>query len=245
MKDPRRVRRELPEEPSPARKPPLYGPAHHFPATESTLIHGLLDSGEEEAAVRHVMSVYAEPLKIYARQSGFRKLGTETELINDFFREKVAKQGYLAQWRDSGRQLRLWLLTAFKFRMLELERARHRRWRDRSGIEDLISDDRGPESAYHRQAALAMVSEAIRQTQAVCRARGLATHWHVLLAHEVDGRPYSAIASELGVEGHLNGMARAAKQEFRRQLRKIVAWPGATRAAVDEEIERLKEAIAS
>jgi hypothetical protein len=217
-----------------------------FPSTQRTWINHHLHAGEEGLAEanRHIMSVYAWPLTVYYRGSSFRTMGDADELVNAFFADRLSRQEFLRQWQMSGRQLRHWLIVAFRHFLQEQRAAERRVRRSMSRIGSAGPEPAEPAHLFHREVALAIVREAVARTEAVCREHGLEHHWRIWVRHYLDGMPYSDM-TEANREDvtRLKVMSRTVANRFRRALREIVAWPGATVEAVDEEIRSLIEVL--
>jgi DNA-directed RNA polymerase specialized sigma24 family protein len=215
-----------------------------FPSTQVTWLGRALGAGEtgRKQAIEHVMSVYAQPLRIYLKGSTFRKLGEPDEIVHGFFASRLSRKSYLLDWLASGRQLRFWLLTGFRhfvYEQLETQR-RHKRPRQPSPPEQ----PKDAEHAFHRESGLAIVREAYRRAEAACVAAGQRNHWRVFEEHHLKGRSYGTIAVEMGLgERRTAVMARTATGKFRRALRELVSWPDAGTAEVDQELRDLMEAV--
>jgi DNA-directed RNA polymerase specialized sigma24 family protein len=217
-----------------------------FPTTQQTYIGTLLDGGPagEGEACRYLMAAYAEALRIYLRGSSFRGIGDIDELVDGFFADRLSRNGFLDDWRSSRRRLRYWLIRAFKNYLLEQRRAGDRARRPRGDLPESASTEGDPEAAFHREAALSMVRETLHIAGEDCRGAGHADHWQVFLRHHMDGQDYGTIGAALNVKPlRAAVMARTAMHAFRRRLREVAAWPGASREDLDVEIRGLMEII--
>ncbi|MBL0922409.1 MAG: hypothetical protein IBJ10_09820 [Phycisphaerales bacterium] len=217
-----------------------------FPSTMSTwLAHRLRDgdTGLREAG-QHVMSVYAEPLRIYFRGSSFRAMGEAADLVNGFFADRLSRPHFLHRWAESGRPLRYWLIVGFKHFLYEQSRAERRH--DAQDLSASVTgDDSGPIRAFDREVARALVVEATRRAEAGCRENDLHAHWDLFRRHFVDGQSFGVVATDFGVTPERAAvMARTAAHRFKRALRDLVAWEGASDEEVDREIVHLMEAMA-
>ena len=120
------------------------------------------------------MSVYKEPLRVYLRGSSFRDLGDADELVEGFFADRLERERFLMDWVRSGRRFRFWVIRAFKNYLREQVRAAQRwkempqRARDAAERHPVV----GPEARFHREAALALVREALRLAHDDGRAAG-------------------------------------------------------------------------
>lgn len=214
-----------------------------FPETPRTWICAQLERGEDGVARanHHVMDVYAEPLKVYFRGSSYRTLGDADENVNAFFADRLGRPDFLTKWEASERPMRYWLLVAFRFFLLE--QIAQRRTPETA---DILTSE--PPAAFlgsaadefHREVARSIVRQAALTAEASCRADGLSEHWDIWIRHQLHGRALVDIAAEMGLAPtRVKVMARTAANRFRRTMREIVSWPGATREMVDEEIHEM------
>lgn len=216
-----------------------------FPATRRTWLIERLGTGGMglSEANRHVMAVYLQPLRVYFMGSSFSWLGEPDELVQSFLADRLERDGYLARWLQSGRPLRYWLIVGFKHFLLEESRRRKR-----SKSAPLPADAPGtnacdPERAFTFECGRSIVAQALAAAESECRDSDLGDHWRIFLRHHLDGHDYSTISVEMGVEPQRAAvMARTAANRFRSSLRAILAWPGATREEIDDEIRTLLEA---
>lgn len=220
--------------------------ADAFPSTMSTWLSHRLRDGESglRDAGRHVMDVYAEPLRIYFRGSSFRAMGDAEDLVNGFFADRLARPNFLQRWAESGRPLRFWLIVGFKHFLYEQARAARRHDADELSA-SVTGDDAGPIRDFDREVARAIVAEASRRAETGCREGQLVEHWELFRRHFMDGRAFAAIAPDFGVTPERAAvMARTAAHRFKRALRELVSWEGAADEQVDQEIAHLMEALA-
>lgn len=213
-----------------------------FPKTPRSWICSQLGRGEQGLAEanRHVMEGYAEPLKVYFRGSSFRTLGDATEIVNAFFADRLSRPDFLSRWEVSERPMRYWLLVGFRYFLME--QLSKRRPPEESGValnEHALSAE-SVEREFHREVARTIVQQAAVQTEEACRRDGLGEHWDIWIRHHLNGRPLKDIATELGERSaRVKVMARTAGNRFRRTLRELLTWPGASRQRVDQEIHEL------
>jgi DNA-directed RNA polymerase specialized sigma24 family protein len=211
----------------------------------STWLSARLRSGEAGRldAGRHVMDVYAHPLRVYFLGSSFRALGDAEDMVNGFFADRLQRPHFLERWADSGRPLRYWLIVGFKHYLYETARAERRA--DAGQLAESINgDDSGPIRGFDREVGRALVAEAARRAEAQCLESNLAEHWDLFRRHFIDEAPFARVAPEFGVSPERAAvMARTAAHRFKRALRDMVAWEGATDEQVDQEIARLMEAV--
>jgi hypothetical protein len=102
----------------------------HFPETEQTFVHDLIDAGRVPELASYLMEVYYEPLCIYCRATSYRTLGEPEEIVGGFFASRLSDPTWIARWRDESRArslpLRRWLLNGLCFYMREEARRQRR-----------------------------------------------------------------------------------------------------------------------
>ena len=218
-----------------------------FPKTPRTWFCrqiGLGQVGLAEAN-QHIMAVYAEPLKVYFRGSSFRRLGEADEIVNAYFADRLGRADFLAKWESSERPMRYWLLVGFRYFLMEQIA---KRTADAGRTVPMVDEAGHSTSAageFHRQVARSVVREASLQAETECRRDGLSEHWDILMRHHLKGRPLVQIAADDGLDVvRVKVMARTAANRFRRTLREMLSWPGASRESVDEEIHELITTLA-
>jgi DNA-directed RNA polymerase specialized sigma24 family protein len=218
-----------------------------FPATCLTMLERLISAGDRASrlgAANHVMAVYAHPLKVYFLGSTFRSIGDADDHVRGFFADRLTRETFLSDWLASHRQLRYWLITGFKYYLLEQLRQR-KSAKEMVKLEaDIEITSRDAENAYHRQAALVMVRQAMRMAEETCRLEGFEQHWQVFVRHHIDNRSYEQLRDELGInQRKFVAMARTARNKLKSALRELVAWKGADEHDIDREIHLLMEVI--
>jgi len=220
-----------------------------FPSTQYTLIDRLLQDGDEGRlkAAGHVMSVYLEPLRVYYLGSSFRTLGEGEDLVQGFFADRLSREGFLNEWLMGNRQLRYWLITAFRHFLFEhIRQVKKHRGSEMPESAVLTDDCPAAEDEFHRSVALGMIRQAMELAEKNCIDGGLGEHWRVFVRHHVDGRSYEELQSEFGLdEKRFKVMARTAGNKFKAALRDLVRWRGASEEDVDVEIRNLMEIIES
>lgn len=214
-----------------------------FPATMNSWIDGrLLDGvrGRQEVN-RHVMDVYAFPLKVYFMGTRDRWLGEPEDVVQGFFASRLSKGEFFQNWRASGLRLRHWLINGFCFYLKELRRAKKRALPNTSSYSDPEDDDPGPRQAFDRAYIVSLVREALKRSQNVCELEGLGVHFEVFVRHFYQGQAYGDFAKDLGVDAARAAvMARTARSKFQATLRGMINQDG-TGSDIDEEIRALLE----
>lgn len=222
---------------------------NEFPSTKYTYIESMLEDGPTGRinAAKHVMTVYREPLRVYFVGSSFRSLGDAEEYVHGFFASRLQRDLFFHDWLNSKRQLRYWLITAFRHYLYECIRdtKKHRGQElpDQAPTDELSSD---AERAFHRSAALGIVRQAMAMAESLCEQASLQEHWRVFMRHHVDGRSYEELRDEFGLdEKRFKVMSRTAGNKLKAALRELIRWRGASEADVDQEIRNLMEIIES
>lgn len=219
-----------------------------FPTTQRTWIGEEVDrSGADRGELnRHIMSVYAAPLRVYFLGTGSRWLGDPDEIVAGFFGDRLAREGFLRDWHRTEMRLRRWLMNAFSFYLSELRRRHHRDRHVGGEVPDVAATDPPPERLADRAFGESIVAEAIRTAQAKCEAGGMQDHWGVFIRHTCDDIPFAELATDYGVSSARAAvMSRTAGRHFRKALRASLVSDGASESDVDKEIWKLLEALQS
>ncbi len=221
----------------------------HFPPTPRTLVHEALERGEPKAVAAHLIRLYERPLRIYLSATSFRTLGEPGDVVAGFLADRLSRPDWLLDWREACRDreilLRRWLLNGFNFYLQEEVR---RIRRDRALPEPGDVPPREPvssaERAFDREAARAVVAEALVRTESICRAAGQSRHYEVFVKHAIHGQPYETIGGALGLSPtQCAGHMRTAAAKFRATIAEVLAEEGLGGDGLDREIVRLIEAL--
>lgn len=215
-----------------------------FPSTRDTWLHAQVNESDagEPAAARHVMTIYAKPLTRYFRGSSFRAMADADELINGFFASRVARPGYLRDWKASGKPLRRWLINGFLFYLREQARARAAPIRLSEDQIDPASMD--AQRSFEREWAVALLGRAIERARSACEQRGQSVHWQLFERHHVHGQSYATLFAALSVEpAAAAAMVRTAAAKFRRAVFDELTNDGIPESEVEPEIILLMEAL--
>lgn len=206
-------------------------PSDVFPQTLSTWIRDrLLDGsgGGRREVDRHVMEVYAFPLRVYFLGTRDRALGEPDEVIQGFFADRLARPEFFAQWQASGLPLRRWLMNALNFYLKELRRQNQR---GHPGGEADTSEPEAPgadpAAEVDRAFVVSMVRAALRNVQRDCDLNGLGPHWTSFFEHFSLDRAYADIGKDLGVDAaRAMVMARTVRHRFQAELRRMLSIDG-------------------
>jgi DNA-directed RNA polymerase specialized sigma24 family protein len=223
-------------------------PGDVFPRTLETWISIKLNEGPQglRAINRHVMAVYAEPLRVYFLGCSERSLGEPDEVINGFFASRLDDPEFLVKWQRSGKRLRRWLINALHFYLKELRRQKIRASAPAGEAEEPVTFDGDPHAAVDRQFMIALVRQALRETHDRCLEENLGQHWQVFVDHHCRGMPYAEAAGGVDVDpARAEVMGRTVARRFRAVVRELLVSDGATPEEVDREIQSLLEASGS
>jgi hypothetical protein len=217
-----------------------------FPSTALTWIDQHLDGGDAGRAEinRHLMDIYAVPLRRYLVRTPYRTLGDPADLVAGFFAERLARPRFLQEWRLSGKRLRYWLCNALVFFLKESAREGRRDARYRELAVDVPDESPSSGQALDREFALAVIRSALERTREHFEAKGSPQHFSMFHEHHADQRPYVELAAEHGVSpARAQVMARTGREVFRRALRDIVGRDCGRLEDVDAEIDVLLESL--
>jgi DNA-directed RNA polymerase specialized sigma24 family protein len=215
-----------------------------FPNTLNSWIVRKLDEGGPSLAEvnRHVMSVYARPLKVYFLGSSERHLGEPDDIVNGFFESRLSHDDFLSKWRESGMRLRRWLMNALCFYLKEVRRRNRRDAVAGENDDEPVSFTGDPDAEIDRTFVVELVREALRRAGEQCVEEGMGAHWDVFLRHHHHGESYDHIAGEIGVtRARAEVMGRTATRRFRKVIRDLLAADGVPEDELDREIESLLE----
>lgn len=223
----------------------------HFPRTPRTVMLEAIEDGRAQELSAELMRLYAIPLEIYFAATSFRSLGSPRDIVAGFFCSRLAQPSWLTDWRERHRSdqipLRRWLLTSLNFYLQEEHRRRQRDGRAEALDPQQPASTRAGDSAerrFEREAARAIVREALERVQEACIATGQAAHLEVFMRHFIRQEPYESLGPALGLGAtQCAGMARTVASKFRRAVGEILLREGADPADLDTEIERLMEAL--
>jgi DNA-directed RNA polymerase specialized sigma24 family protein len=224
-------------------------PPDAFPDTPHTWIERKLLEGQGGLVElnRHIMGVYARPLKVYFLGSTFRRLGDPDDLVRGFFADRLSRADYLSGWKSGEKRLRHWLVTGFKHFLFETCRGRSR---DGKAVEidpDLPdhpgkAGERSPEADMDRAFKVELVRRALQLAGERCREKAMEAHWAVFLRHTYQGLPYASFCQEYEVApSRAARMNQIAKDVFKEAVREILLRDGAEPDEIDREIQSLLE----
>jgi RNA polymerase sigma-70 factor (ECF subfamily) len=233
-----------------------------FPTTQWQLVQNLKDGSDEarRRALGDIISLYGAPLMAYALRHAHGTRTTEDceDLLNDFFLRCI-EGGILAHADKARGRFRNFLMTSFKYFVLNEQRSRQTQRRSpRGGFVSLalLREEMGaaleprsnetPEDAFHRVLRRAQFDRVLAEFDSRCRAAGNEVLFRMFLLRDVtpgrDGIPppaYGTLAQMLGLasENAANKIALAAREEFRQLLLDAVGSDCATAEEARAECE--------
>lgn len=223
-------------------------PRQVFPTTRRTWLGDHLSDGDpgRATAMRHVMEVYAWPLQVYFRGTGWRSFGEPADVVHGFLADRLGQPGYLDSWQTSGKPLRRWLANGLCFYLREQVRAARQKSRAGDLPEGLPGDEPEPFEALERAFVLSITRLAMENAAERCRSEGLREHWHMFVRHHYDGASYRELASDTGVRPERAAvMVRTATKRFRAALRELLERDGVLPERVDAAISELVASTSS
>jgi hypothetical protein len=229
----------------------MSAPREHFPRTPRTMVFEALDGGRVRDIAGELMQLYDQPLQVYYSATSFRDLGEPKDIVGGFFSSRFSQDGWLDDWRARHKSdaipLRRWLLNSLNFYLHEEARRRVRDRRDGaagSAADASLASAQSAESAFWREAARAIVGEALDRTREECARAGQSVHFEIFMRHFLRQTPYEQLASELGFTTvQCAGLARTVSFKFRKELASILLREGGDPHALDEEIAALLGAL--
>lgn len=222
-----------------------------FPTTHATWIAAQLARGAEGRAevADHIMRRYAGPLRAYIGASSLRAVDDADALVNGFFVTRLAREDYVAKWRESALPLRRWLVNG----LLLHARERIREQRKSAGAAPSCDGcgcgtpcEVGLEPSaferFERAWSRALLGDACSLAQRELVAEGDGDAWEVFRRHFLDGIEYADIGTQLRISAaEARTRARRASYRFERALRQLLEDEGVARDDLDEEIAWLME----
>jgi len=236
------------------------GTTDHFPSTHATWLAERvtlsLDPGASPARARaardelnaHVMSRYFEPLCAYVRGTGFRGVDEAADLVNGFFASRLARPDYLMQWRESGMELRRWLMNGLLLHLHERVRGEQRQSRraqardpaDIDGMSGQPGHDPDAVQSMDRAWAESIVAAAIRETMQALESADRAAAWRAFRRHFVEGVAYTALSQETGASvRELKAQVELVQRWLRAGIERALQQDGVAAEAIEAETDRL------
>jgi len=231
-------------------------PQDVFATTHWTVVlaAGRRHTAQSDAALEQLCRTYWFPLYAYVRRKGLPKADAE-DLVQAFFARFLAKN-YLGELKEERGRFRAFLLAALKnFLINEWKYARRQK---RGGGRPPLSLDwetadtkfqvaaqaePGPDEAFDREWALALLSKVIEQLQNECVAEGkgrLFEQLKVFLAAGKGETAHAEVARALNMEeGAVRVAVHRLRKRYRQLLRDEIGNTLSDPGMVDEEMRTL------
>ena len=236
-------------------------PGDVFATTHWTVVlaAGQRHTPQADGALEELCRTYWFPLYAYVRRRGHTKEDAE-DSVQAFF-ARFLEKNYLAGLSAERGRFRAFLLASLKHFLIN-EWKKSQRLKRGSG-ETLLSLDwqtadtkfqvvstsePGPDQAFDREWALALLAKVIERLQSECAADGKATLFAQLKVFLTTGKGESAqrdVAQALGLEeGAVRVAIHRLRKRYRQLLRDEIAHTLSDAAMVDEEMRALFGAFA-
>lgn len=233
-----------------------------FATTHWTVVlaAGRRSDPQAQLALEELCRTYWFPLYAYVRRRGHTKEDAE-DLTQAFF-ARFLEKNYLAKLDSERGRFRAFLLASLKH-FLANEWDKSQRQKRGGGVPLLSLDwqtadtqfqvaaahERGPEQAFDREWALALLANVVKRLQAECVAEGKSAQFAELKVFLTTGKgevSHAAAAQKLGLEEAAVRVAvHRLRKRYRVLLRAEIAHTLADPAQVDEELRALFGAFAS
>lgn len=232
-----------------------------FATTHWTIVlaAGRRHDPQADRALEQLCQTYWFPLYAYVRRRGHEKADAE-DLVQAFFTRFLAKN-YLEGLSAERGRFRAFLLASLKH-FLANEWDKSQRQKRGGGVTHLsldwqtadskfqvaASNEPGPDQAFDREWALALLSRVIERLQSECAADGKAKLFEQLKVFLAEGKgdtAQSEVAKALGMEeGAVRVAVHRLRKRYRQLLRDEIANTLSDPAMVDEEMRALFGAFA-
>jgi RNA polymerase sigma factor (sigma-70 family) len=218
----------------------------------------VLDASADPMALDELLRLYWGPIYAYIRRSG-RSREEAADLTQEFIAQRIVAGALLDKADPVRGRFRTFVKTALRNFLIDQERRKRAQRRSPSqavllqgfaldDIEPRDGDD--PGSAFDRQWAATMLSNALTRVQASCEGEGQTVHWKAFERTVVQpalGRMapigLAELAKELG-EGsaeRVSAMIQTVRRKFRRVLRGMIEETVADPSFADDEANVLRE----
>jgi RNA polymerase sigma-70 factor (ECF subfamily) len=231
-------------------------PRDYFATTHWTVVlaAGKCSTPQSDSALEELCQTYWFPLYAYVRRRGHTREDAE-DLTQAFFARFLAKN-YLAALDSEKGKFRAFLLASLKhFLANEWDKSQTQKrggsathlsldWKTADAQFQIASTaGPGPEQAFDREWAVALLEKVIQRLQSECEADGRAPQFatlRVFLTASKGAIPYASAAKSLGLnEAAARAAAHRLRKRYRQLLRAEIARTLADPAQADEEIQAL------
>jgi len=241
--------------------PSTSAPSDIFATTHWTVVlaAGQRSTPQADRALEELCRAYWFPLYAYVRRRGHSKEDAE-DLTQAFF-ARFLEKNYLAGLSAERGRFRAFLLASLKH-FLANEWDKSRRQKRGGGVTPLSLDWQtadtqfqiaatagpGPDKAFDREWAVALLAKVIERLQAECEADGGGKQFaqlRIFLTAGTGELSHAAAAKALGLdEGAVRVAVHRLRKRYRQLLRDEIAQTLADTADVDEEMRALFGAFA-
>ncbi len=199
---------------------------------------------------RYLMGVYYEPLQIYFKGCRLNWLsahhGGAQDVVHGFFQSRLSREHFFADWQQSHKRLRTWVVGAFWHYLYELRNTylrNHGRFVQGSHLDEKPTRDDHVQ-AFDKAVAISIVQETLRRARTRWEARNQGKHWQVLVKRFYEKLSYREIGTLLDMtEAKARKLAQTAREKFRGVLEETVANEVKDPLKVKEEIRLLLESL--
>lgn len=231
-------------------------PGDIFATTHWTVVlaAGQRHTPQSDGALEELCRTYWFPLYAYVRRRGYAKADAE-DLVQAFF-ARLLEKNFLASLNSERGKFRAFLLVSLKhFLANEWDKAHAQK---RGGGAALLlldwqtadtkfqvaeQNELGPDKAFDREWALALLARVIERLQQECAAEGKGKLFEQLKVFLMAGKSESAqaeVARALGMEeGAVRVAVHRLRKRYRALLRDEIANTLSDAAMVDEEMRAL------
>ncbi len=230
---------------------------------KTTLWNVVLEAGKDDsersrAALARLCRMYWYPLYVFVRRQGYQPQDAQ-DLVQEFF-VRILEKNYFKQADPGKGRFRSFLITALKYFMAdEWDRVRCEKRGGSTRIlpfEDTDPETRyldemsghlSPEKAFERRWALTLLEQVLAQLKEEYREDGRAelfSELEVFLNGDQTNGARAEVCKRLGMrEGTLRVTVHRLRARYREILRWEISKTVVSEQAIDDEIERLFEAL--
>jgi RNA polymerase sigma factor (sigma-70 family) len=225
-----------------------------LPPTSWSLLGTAAATGPDARAARDAfVRRYYEPVAAYfAALSG--SADRAEDLTQAFFASRILEGPVMTRADRSLGSFRCYLKRAA--RNFFVDGARRAQRLKRGGDADPVPIDQAveradpaessePERSFHSAWVRAILRDALEKVDALCAARGQASHFEIFarrfLTEEIPAPSWSAIGASHGLDEHAaRGRAETVARHFRRVLREMLGRELGSARSVDEELRTMQ-----
>jgi RNA polymerase sigma factor (sigma-70 family) len=217
-------------------------------------------AGPDDTVRRHCLDylaeTYRDAVKMLVRTWGVRDENQADDLVQEYFTRFLEKDWLNQLDRDRGRFRAFLRVSVRHFLLNEKDKQRRRPSHvpiatehgddDLRGAPEPASKEAGPEEAFNRAWARALMAKAVANFELLCQERELSHYWsvfdrHVLRPDEFNQPSYSETAKALGMtEEDVTRYLHRARNKFSNVVREMIRETVASEDEVDHELADLQ-----